>query len=155
MNTDNDSELKKEVEERKLHRMAKVHDFLEMWQGSQNLCATQKESRAQNKQMTAVGYISDMEEIIKASWSYFQHDGAAAFKLSERSPLPPPLSSKDLPGGRTQILNVRRIRRVNCHPVESAEDSALESISHTEDWLNWNGDLGNPIDSEEDCAADD
>jgi len=45
-NTENNSEMKKEAEERKLHRMAKVHDFLEMWQGSQNLCATQKESRA-------------------------------------------------------------------------------------------------------------
>jgi len=49
MNTENDSEMKKEAEERKLHRMAKVHDFLEMWQGSQNLRATQRESRAQNK----------------------------------------------------------------------------------------------------------
>jgi hypothetical protein len=155
MNTENDSEMKKEAEEKKLHRMAKVHDFLEMWQGSQNLRATQKESRAQNKQMTAVGYISDTEEIVKSSWSLFQHDGAAAFKLSERSPLPPALSAKDLPGGRTQILNVRRIRRINRHPVESDEDSAPESISDTEDWLNWNGDLDNPNDSEEDCAADD
>jgi len=32
--TENDSEMKKEAEERKLHRKAKVHDFLEMWQGS-------------------------------------------------------------------------------------------------------------------------
>jgi hypothetical protein len=135
--------------------MAKVHDFLEMWQGSQTLHATKKESRAQNKQMTAVGYISDTEEIVKASWSLFQHDGAAAFKLSERSPLPPALSAKDLSGGRTQILNVRRIRRINRHPVESDEDSAPESISDTDDWLNWNGDLNNPNDSEEDCAADD
>jgi hypothetical protein len=31
--------------------------------------------------MTAVGYISDTEEIVKASWSNFHHDGAAAFKL--------------------------------------------------------------------------
>jgi len=70
-NTENNSEMKKEAEERKLHRMAKVHDFLEMWQGSQNLWDTQKESRAPNKQMTAVGYISDTEEIIKPSWSLF------------------------------------------------------------------------------------
>jgi len=91
--------MKREAEEQKLHRMAKVHDFLEMWQGSQNLRATQKESRAQNKQITAVGYISDTEEIVKASWSNFQHDGAAAFKLSEKSPVPPALSAKDLPGG--------------------------------------------------------
>jgi len=126
--TENDSEMKKEAEERKLHRMAKVHDFLEMWQGSQNLRATQKKSRAQNKQMTAVGYISDTEESVKASWSLFQHDGAAAFKLSERSPLPPALSAKDLPGGRTQILNVRQIRRINRHPVESDDDSAPEAF---------------------------
>jgi hypothetical protein len=98
-NTENDLEMKKEVEERKLHRMAKVHDCLEMWQGSQNLCDTQKESRTQNKQMTAVGYISDTEEIVKASWLFFQHDGAAAFKLSERTPLPPALSAKDIHGG--------------------------------------------------------
>jgi len=154
-NTQNDSKMKKEAEERKLHRMAKVHDFLEMWQGSQNPRATQKESRAQNKQMTAVGYISDSEEIVKASWSLFQHDGAAAFKLSERSPLPPALSAKDLPGGRTQILNVRRIRRINRHPVESDDDSTPESISDTDDWLNWNRDLDNRNDSEEDCAVDD
>jgi hypothetical protein len=48
-NKENDSEMKKEAEETKLHRMAKVHDSLEMQQGSHNLCATQKESRAQNK----------------------------------------------------------------------------------------------------------
>jgi len=114
--TENDLEMMKEVEERKLHRMAKVHNFLEMWQGSQNVHATQKESHAQIKQMTALGYISDTQETIKASWSNFQHDGAAAFKLSETSPLPPALSAKDLPGGRTLVLNVRRIRRIDHHP---------------------------------------
>jgi len=147
--------MKKEAEERKLHRMAKVHNCLEMWLGSQNLLATQKESRAQNKQMTAVGYISDTEEIIIVCWSLFQHDGAAAFKLSERSPLPPALSAKGLPGGRTQILNVLRIWRINCHPVETDEDSAPESISDTHDWLSWNHDFDNPNNSKDDCAADD
>ena len=153
-NTENDSEMKKEAEERTLHRMANVDDFFEMWQGSQNLCATQKESRTQNVQMTTVGYISDTEEIVEASLSLFQHDGAAAFKLSETSPLPPALSAKDIPGGRTQILNVRRIRRINHHPVESDTDSAPGSIPDTDDWLNWNGDLDNPNDSKLDCAAD-
>jgi hypothetical protein len=152
-NTENHLEMEKEAEERILQRMAKVHDVLEIWQGSETLCATQKESHAQNKQMTAVGYISDTEEIVQAFWSLFQHDGAAAFKLSERSPLPPALSAKDLPGGRTQILNVRRIRRINRYPVESDENSAPEIISDTEDWLNWYGDLDNPNDSEQDCAA--
>ena len=66
MNTENHSEMKTEAEDRKLHRMPKVHDVLEMWQGSQNLRATQKKSDAQNKQMTAVQYISDTEEIVKA-----------------------------------------------------------------------------------------
>jgi len=105
--------------------------------------------------MTTVGYISDTEEIVKASWSLFPHDGAAAFKLSERSLLPPALSAKDLPGGRTQILNVRQIRRINCLPVESDDDNAPETISETDDWLNWNRNLDNPDDSEQDCAADD
>jgi hypothetical protein len=97
--TENDSEMKKEAEERKLHKMANVHNVLDMWQGSQNLRAIQKESRAQNKEMATTGYISDTEESIKASWSLFQLDGAAAFKLSERSPLQPALSAKDIPGG--------------------------------------------------------
>jgi len=82
-NTENDSEMKREVEERKLHRMAKVHAFLVMWQGSQNLCAVQKESHAQNKQITGVEYILDVEHIVEASWSLFQHDSVAAFELSE------------------------------------------------------------------------
>jgi len=153
--TENDSGMKKEAEERKLHRMAKVHDCLEMWHGSQNLLTTQKESRTHDMQMTAVGYISDTEEIVKASWSLFQHDGAAEFKLSERSPLRSALSAKDLSGGRTQILNVGWIRRINRHPVESDEDSAPESIWDTNAWLNWNGHLDFPNDSEEDCTADD
>jgi len=146
--------MKQEAKERKLHRMAKVHDFLEMWLGSQNLCTIQNESRTQNRQITAVRYISDTEEIIKASWSLFQHDGAAAYKLSERSPLPPSLSAKNLPGGLTQILNVCQIRRIYHHPVQSNEVSLRESILDTENCLNWNGDLDNPDDSEDNCAAD-
>jgi len=108
-NTDNGLEMKQKVEQKISHRMAKVHDFLEMWQGSKNLRATQMESRAQNKQMTATGYISDTEEIIKASWWNIQHDAVAEFKLSERSRVPPALSGMDLHGGRTQVLTVPRI----------------------------------------------
>ena len=152
--TNNDLELKREAEERKLHRMAKVHDFLEMWQGSQNLRTTQKESHAQNKQMTAVVYIPDMEESIKASWSLFQHDGAAAFKLSERSPLPPAMSAKELAGEQTQVLNVSRIRRIASHAAESHDDSTPESISDTGNWLNWNGDLDKQNECDDDCEAD-
>ena len=65
--TENPLEMKTEEEERKLHRMAKVHDFLKMLQGCRNLCATQQESRTQNKQMTASRYSSDTEESVKAS----------------------------------------------------------------------------------------
>jgi hypothetical protein len=147
-------EMKREVEEKKLHRMAKFHDFLEMWQGCQTLQATQKESRTQNKQMTAVGYISDTEEIVKASWSNVHQDGVAAFKLTEKSPVPQALSAKDLSGGRTQVLNVRRIKGIDRHPADCDEDCSSENISDTENWLNWNGDFDNPNDSEDDWEAD-
>jgi hypothetical protein len=80
-NTENDSERKKEADARILHTMANVHDYLEMSQGSQNLCATQEKSRAQIKQMTTVGYNLDTKEIPNDSWSLIQHDGLAAFKL--------------------------------------------------------------------------
>jgi len=143
-NTENDSEMKWVVAKSKLHRMAKIHDYLEMWQGGQNVCATQKESRTENKQMTTGGYIVDMEEIVKVSWSLSQPDGAAAFKLSERSPLQPALSAKVLPGGRTQILNSHQIRPLYRHPVESDQDLAPASIWDTKNWPNWIGDLDNP-----------
>ena len=151
---DDDMEMNKEVEQKKLHQMAKVHDLLEMCQTSQNLRATQKESCAQNIQMTAVGYISDTEEMVKASWSLFQHDGAAAFKLSEKSPVPPALSAKHLPGGWSQVLNVCQIKRIDRYPAEIDEDSSPESISNTKNWLNWNGDLHNPTTSEDDWDGD-
>jgi hypothetical protein len=102
----NNMEMKREVEQKKLHRMAKIHDIWKIWQGSQNLRATQKQSHAQNNIMTAIGYISDTKEIVNTSWSLFQHDGVAAFKLPEKSPVPPALSANDCPGGLTEILNV-------------------------------------------------
>jgi hypothetical protein len=105
--------------------------------------------------MTAIGYHSDTEEIVKASWSLFQQDSAATLTLSERSPFPPALSEKDHPGGRTQILSVQPIQRINCHPVESNKGNVSETISDTKNWLNWNGDLNNTYDSEEDHAPDD
>jgi len=104
--------------------------------------------------MTAIGYISDMEASVKPAWSLFQHGGAAAFKLSEGSPLPPALSAKELPREQTQVLNVCRIQQIDCHPAEIDTESAPESISDTENWLNWNGGLDNPNDSEDNCEAD-
>jgi hypothetical protein len=47
--TEYDLELKKEGKDSKLHRMAKVDNLLEMWQGIQNVCTTEKEYRIQNK----------------------------------------------------------------------------------------------------------
>jgi len=86
--------------------------------------------------MTAVGYISDTDEIIKAFWSNFQHDGAAAYKLSARSPLPKALSAKDLPGGRTQVANIFEIERIDRHPGKSDEDISPENTSATGNQLN-------------------
>jgi len=146
--------MKREAEQKKLYRMAKVHNFWEMWQASQNLRATEMESHAQNMQMTAVEYIADTEEIVKASWSNFHHDGAAVLQLSERSPVPPALSAKNLPGRWTLVLNVHQIKQIDRNTAETDEASASESISDTEYWLYWNGDLDSPNDSEDDCEAD-
>jgi len=54
-------------------------------------------SMVENNKRTAEGYICDTAEIVKASWSNFDHIGAAAFALSEISPGPPVWSAKDLP----------------------------------------------------------
>ena len=105
-----------------------VHHLLETGQVNHNLHATQKESRAQSVQITAVEYISDTEEIVKASPALFHHDGAAALKLSERSSWPPAVSAKDLPGGLTQKLSVCQIRQTNHHLIKCNADIAPESI---------------------------
>jgi hypothetical protein len=59
----------------------------------------------------------------------------ASNTLSERSPVEPALSAKDLPGGWTQMIHVYLIRRFNFHLVDSNEDTEPESISATENWL--------------------
>jgi len=63
--------------------------------------------------------------------------------------VPPALSAKDLPGGRNQVLNERRIKNIDLHPAASGEDGAPESISDTEYWLDWNWELDHPNDSED------
>jgi hypothetical protein len=63
-----DLKLMWDADERQFHRMAMVYNVLEIWQSSQNQPAIQKELCSQNKQMTAVGYISDTADILKASW---------------------------------------------------------------------------------------
>jgi hypothetical protein len=104
--------------------------------------------------MATLEYISGKEEIVTASWSLFQHDGVAAFKLSERSPLPPVVFVKEVPGGSTQILNDCCIRRINYHPVESEPYRTPECISDMEDCLDWNGGLDILTVREDNCAAD-
>jgi len=111
-----------------------------MWQGSQNLHSTQKESHTQNKQMTAVWYISDPEEIVQSSWSLFHRHGTAAYKLSQISLFPHVLSAKDLPRGQTQVLNVHWIGWIDCHTAECDEDRAPESISDTYRSHDYHGD---------------
>jgi len=68
-----------QVEEMLMHQMANIHDVLEMLPRCQNLHATQNKPRHHNKQMTALGYISETEEIMQECWSLFQHDRAAGF----------------------------------------------------------------------------
>jgi hypothetical protein len=69
--------------------------------------------------------------------------------------LPPALSVKNLPGERTQVFNICHIQIVDCSSAEHDEDSVPESLSSTENWLNWNGDLDNSNVSNNDCKADD
>jgi hypothetical protein len=102
-----------------------------MEQGSETLHARKNESHPQNKQMTAVKYSRDTDEVMKASSSNIHRDGAAAFKLQERQPLPPAESANDLPGGQTKVLNVRQMNSINLHPDEGDVDSPPECISDT------------------------
>jgi hypothetical protein len=105
--------------------------------------------------MTEVGYFSNTEAIVKASWSNIQQDGVAAFKLSDRTLLPPTLTENDLPERQTQVLNVHPRNRINHYPAKSDEASAPESIFDTKNWLNWNGDLDNLTESKDNWEADD
>jgi len=135
--------------------IAKVHDILEMWQGSENLHDAQLESHAQNWQMGAREYISNTEEIVKESWSNFQPEGVAASKLSERSPVPPPpVSATYLPRGWNPVYNACRIKRFDRHPTDNDEDSTTESILDTENLHDCNGALDNPDVSEDKQEAD-
>jgi hypothetical protein len=104
--TETNSEMKNEVLEWTLYRIAKVNDFLEMWQGSQNQCATLKVSDSSNKQMPAVEYILDREEIVNASSSLFQCGCTASLKLLERLLLPTAFSAKGPPWRTTSAKNI-------------------------------------------------
>jgi len=60
----------------------------------------------------------------------------------------------DLPGGRSEIVDVPPIRRIDSHPVGSAENCTPGTILDIKNLLNCTHDLDNPNDSEDDCAAD-
>jgi hypothetical protein len=47
------------------------------------------------------------------------------------------------------------MRRIDRHPAESDDDSAPESLSNIDNWLNRNGDLDNPNVREDECEPDD
>jgi len=83
-NAENDLEPKREAVEIPLHIIAMGHNFLKMWQGSQNLPATQKESHAHDKQMTVVGNISDNEEIVKQSLFTFSKWSCSRIKIVQK-----------------------------------------------------------------------
>jgi len=91
-----------------------------------------------------------MEEIDKASWTLIQHDDAAAFKLSERSPWLPALAAEDLPGGRTQVINLRWTQRIDRHRIDSVQDSTNERDPDNENILKPIGNFYDPNGSEED-----
>jgi hypothetical protein len=59
-----------------------------------------------------------------------------------------------IPGGQTQVFNIRRIQRINCYLSESDEDSTPETISDNQNWPVRNGAFNNLNDSKEDCVAD-
>jgi len=61
--------------------MAEVDNVVEMWPVSAKRCAQQKECHAQCKNMAAISYISDPEEIAKVFWSDCQHYVAAMVTL--------------------------------------------------------------------------
>lgn len=149
MKTATNFEMQLVVEETKHHRMAKLLDFLEMWQGSQNVCSTQKVSGTRNKPMTVIRYISDTEGIVKGSWRIFQDDCAAAFIFAERSPLPPGFSIKALHGGHTQVIYILQVKRINRHSVESDENTAPAHNSDIGIWEYWNTDLDYPNEIED------
>jgi hypothetical protein len=51
-------------------------------------------------------------------------------------------------------LHIRFIRQIDRHPADSDEDCSPERISQTENLINWNEDMDNPIDNKDNCAAD-
>jgi hypothetical protein len=51
-------------------------------------------------------------------------------------------------------LNVRQLKQIDRHSGASDDNSSPESITDTENWLNWNWDLDDPNEGEDDWEAD-
>jgi hypothetical protein len=105
------------------------------------------ESLVKNMQMTMVGYISDTDVIVIASYTKSVNVGVAAFKSSVRIPLPSVFSAKVLAGGRTHVLNFSQIIRIDHHHRESVDDSESDTISNTTRRIYCPSDLDNQIES--------
>lgn len=88
------------------------------------------------------------------SRSNIEHHGAAAFQLLQGLLVPPSVAAKNLPGGRTQILKVRRIKRRDCHPATTDTDSPCRCISDTANWLELDWNLDARKESDYDWEAD-
>jgi hypothetical protein len=57
------------------------------------------------------------------------------------------------PGGQTQVLSVRQIKKIDRHPAKRDVDSSPDTISDTENWLNFNSEIDNPTDIEDHWEA--
>ena len=145
---ENNVDIKTAQEEVKLHKMVKTHDFLEMWDGSQRLRATQKAVRSQNTQMTALGYISDTEECGERISTDLADDGEVAFRSYVECAPPKTLPLSSLINGKTKVLKLHRIRRVDRLSTQTDDESAPEDATEAEEWLNWNGDVEEAVEDQ-------
>jgi len=68
--------------------------------------------------------------------------------------LPLALSAKNIPAGRTEMLNVDQNKRNDSHAVESDEDCAPETISDTKNWRIRNFDFDTPNTRKDDWEED-
>jgi hypothetical protein len=68
--------------------------------------------------------------------------------------LPPALSTKDLSGGRTKVLNFSQNNTFDRHPAKGCQDGVPEYSTNTGNLLYQDGDFKNPMENEDDWEAD-
>jgi len=146
-------EIKKEAEENKFHRMAKIHDFWKCGRAAKTYVLPRRNLTLK----TSRGRLWDTFRTCTRLSTHPGHSLNILVRLHLNCPkdplLPPPLSASDLPGGQNRISNLHRIRIIHLHAVETDEHRAPGSISDSWDLPNWNGDLDTQKDSEDDRAA--